>query len=197
MIAEDPRDLVPFGDGTGLSTFFAPRNPSAAEAEARRTVENNFVAWGQARGFGRAGSFLEGTVDGVLVRLPIYEVYAETAVILATAARRPLRLSLAIAPATWVHRLERRFRTRRHLTGDPAFDSEWCVTATDEALARQLVDARCRGAIQATSGTTVTYEEGTITLRVVGERLCGAKVLQGVEIAVALASVQVSYAAYR
>jgi hypothetical protein len=197
MISEDRRDLVPFGDGTELSVVFTPRNLSAAEAEARRTVENNFVAWGQHRGFVRAGSFLEGAVDGVFFRLPIYEVYAETAVIQATAARRPLRLSMAIAPSTWVNRLEKRFGTRRHVTGDAAFDAEWCVTASDEALARRLVDARCRAALQATRGTTVTYEEGTIALRVVGERLCGADVLRGVEIAVALASVQVSYAAYR
>jgi hypothetical protein len=119
------------------------------------------------------------------------------AVIEATTVRQPLRLAMSVAPSRWTHRLLRSLGAPGVRTEDPAFDAAWRVTASDASPATQLLDARCRAALSATSGTAVTYKDGEVVVRVAGSPLRGTHVLLGIEIALALATAQVTTTAYR
>jgi hypothetical protein len=202
-MSDDPLDDIPFRDDTAERRAVAAMivggvaMSQSSEARARQALQDNFLAWGSQRGFARVESHLERTIDGVLVRVPIYEVSGETALVQARTARMPQHLSMSIAPRTWSNRLARKLGLERRLTEDPAFDAQWHVVASDRELARQLVDPRCRSALRGAGEVIVSYREGAIEVRVGAERLSGADVMRGVEIAVALACAQVASAAYR
>jgi hypothetical protein len=199
---EDPDD-VPFRDGeaerraTAALVVGGVITSQSSEADARKALQANFLTWAAERGFVREGSHLARTTDGVRVLVPLYEVSPETALVQASTARQPVRLSMTIGPVTWSHRLAGKLGVGRRLTEDPVFDAAWHVAASDAGLARQLVDARARAALDGAAGTTATYRDGAIEVRVGAPRLSGAHVLRGVEIAVALGCAQVTSAAYR
>lgn len=153
---------------------------AATLAERRRRLER----WALSRDLVVGPTDMVSPADGIEVRVPIEDVTGGSALLRAVAIT-PTAANVEVEPAT---RFDRWLR-RGQATGDTVFDARFLVRSRDDVLALRLLDPSVRAALLAFPGwVRASYEDGRIAVELddVGA-MCGARLLEGMKIARALA----------
>lgn len=198
---DDPLDLVPF-DARSAEIAAELQLTSAAwnrvHNAQRRALLDAVEAWALRRECIVDDGIVVGEMDGVRVRLALYDVSDALAVVRAE-ARLPLDVRVVVEPRTLTQGLRERF-SKPFLVGDPDFDTTWHVETTDEDAARVVLDETCRVAIDdlaAIAWCRTLYDRGHIEIRLDAERLAGRHLRRAVQLAVAVGGRAVSASPYR
>ncbi len=153
---------------------------AATLTERRRRI----TRWAHFRELEVSEAEIVSRVEGIEVRMPIDDVTGGSALLRAVAIT-PAATHVEVEPST---RLDRWLR-RGCATGDSAFDARFRVRAADDVLAARLVDPSVRAVLLGFPGwVRATYDDGRIAIELddVGA-MCGARILEGMTIARAIA----------
>jgi len=149
------------------------------DGDVRNRFRIRIEHWARRRGLPVADSRIVVEAEGVTARVPLYEITEATAVVRGTAAQ-PVKMSIAIEPASWTQRLRSRLGGGSFETGDHGFDRRWRVIASDVGAARQVFDEEGREALRDVGcWCRATYTDGEIEVRLDDDRLAGTHVLGG------------------
>jgi hypothetical protein len=198
-VSDPVTDDEPFTESHETIASGRPSAGAARRDEATRSLTHRarVVAWGRSRGFETRGSFLEREVDGVRVRIALYEVL-EGAATVRGAAPYPVPVTFSVERRTGMQRLLSLLASSSVRTGDAAFDGSHHVATAQAELVTRLLDERCRAAFKALPATFLaTYREGHIELWIGDDALAGRHLLQAAEAVAALGRAALPDAPYR
>ena len=197
-------DDEPFALGSNLGSELAglaggEHARLGMEADRKRRFKLKVEGWANKRGFAMVEGAIVATIDDAEVRIALFEMTEETAVVRATAPA-PARVSISAEPVTqsWTSSLFGRFKKKSAITGDAEFDAGFYVKTSDEAALQQILGEDARGGLVAMDAwCSVTYTEGRIELRLDSPRLSGAHVRRAIGVVGAMARARVQTTAYR
>jgi hypothetical protein len=194
-----PRDDEPFVAApefalSGRPTANAVRRDEASRSQSHRA---RVIAWATGHGFEVQGSVALADVDGVRVRIALYEVLEAAATVRGTALL-PFDGSFTVERKTWTQRLLSRLASTGARTGDVAFDATHTIETPDGDWVGRFLDERCRAAFHALPASFLAaYRKGEIEVWVGHRALAGTHLLQAMEAVAALGRAAVPDAPYR
>jgi hypothetical protein len=198
---DDPLDLVPFDARSaeiGASLELTSTGRNRIHNEQRRALLDSVEAWALRRECLIDDGIIVGEIDGVGVRIALYDVSDALAVVRAE-ARLPLDARVVVEPRTLAQGLRERF-SKPFLVGDPAFDETWHIETSDADAARVVLDETCRdaiGALATIAWCRTLYARGHIEIRLDAENLAGRHLRLAMQLAIALGRRELSSSPYR